>query len=393
MKRTTIIDSLRVHKVIRSEFRSSKKTNYVGLAEEEFASLLGVKYAIGFVNGTATLHTALESLGIGAGDEVIVPPLTMSATCFSVLQANATPVFADVDPETWQISAQSVRTKITSRTKAIVTVALYGGVPDYKSLQAVAPDIPLIEDNAQALGSLYFGEHIGRFGRFSSYSFQSSKHISSGEGGMLLTNSDLLADTARRIQSLGYIAVGAKSGKISKEKIQSPDYERHEILGWNYRMPELIGAAILGQVTRARKLWERRIEVANHIIEIAHKSNLLKAQGIHPGVDHSYWACPFLLDTSKVDWNTFRNTFRDFGGKGIYSAWKVNYLEPVFRSRSFLGRENMISEANSLSYQEGECPISEEIQPKVLAFRTNEWTKQALKSQTDALEKTLRFFD
>ena len=239
MKRVGRLEARLVREVLESEFRSSKSVGMLARAEQAFSELLGVEHSIGCVNGTATLHIALEALGVGAGDEVIVPSLTMSATCFSVLQSNATPIFADVDRDTWQIDPESVRSLITSRTKAIMTVALYGGSPDYSRLLEVAGPIPLIEDNAEALGSTYEGRPLGSFGTFSSYSFQASKHLSAGEGGMVCTNDSLLAEEARLVQTLGYAAVrNSSTRKIPKSVIQNPAYLRHESLGWNYRMPE-----------------------------------------------------------------------------------------------------------------------------------------------------------
>ena len=189
MQRISNLEKSYVLEVLESEFRGSKATGMVGRAEKAFSQVFDMKFSMGFVNGTGTLHTALEALGIGPGDEVIVPPLTMSATAFSVLQANATPVFADVDPLTFQIDSKSIADRLTSRTRAVMTVALYGGSPDYDSILSVIGDIPLIEDNAEAFGTKYHGREIGSFGIFSSYSFQSSKHLTAGEGGMLCTNS------------------------------------------------------------------------------------------------------------------------------------------------------------------------------------------------------------
>jgi len=137
--------------VLETDFRSSKGAAMMNRLEESFAKRFGTEYAIAFVNGTATMHAALEARGIRAGDEVIVPPLTMSATTFAVLQANATPIFADVDPLTYQISAESIAERITPRTKAIITVALYGLSPDMDAIMSLAKehDLFVIEDNAE----------------------------------------------------------------------------------------------------------------------------------------------------------------------------------------------------------------------------------------------------
>lgn len=393
MKRVGRIELKYLKQVLKSEFRSSKSVGMVSKLENRFANFIGTKYAIGFVNGTATLHTSLEALGIGPGDEVIVPPLTMSATAFSVLQTGATPIFADVDLETFQISPKAIANKISKNTKAIMTVSLYGGSPDYCEINKNVGSIPIIEDNAESIGATYNNQNLGTFGLVSSYSFQSSKHITAGEGGMICTNSLEIADRVRKIQSLGYSAVGATVQKIDKKVIQNPSYERHEILGWNYRMSELTAAVVLGQLEHAQELIATRIETGNQIYEIASKFEWLKTQKTYKNSNHSFWAAPILLDRQDISWEKFRDKFMENGGKGIYAAWKLSYLEPVFRDRKFLNREKKISAAVLKTYKEGLCKNAEYLQPKILAFRTNEWSKKQRTTQLKALEKTLKYFD
>jgi perosamine synthetase len=392
MRRIGRLESKYVKQVLKSEFRSSKATNMVYKAEKNFSNYVGSKFAIGFVNGTATLHTALEALGIKSGDEVIVPPLTMAATCFAVLQANATPIFADVDTETWQISPESVKKKITNKTKAVISVALYGGSPDYINLKNSIGDIPLIEDNAEAIGTTYQGQSIGNFGEFSSYSFQSSKHLTAGEGGMLCTNSLELADRARKIQSLGYKGVSSNQGKILKSEIQNPNYQRHEILGWNYRMSEIVAALVLGQTQRANSLVNIRKKAAFEISYIIKNCDWLKPQGIYPNSTHSYWAYPVLLQRNDITWELFVEKFKFFGGKGIYAAWLLNYNEPLFTNSNLLNRDEFIIPEIFKEYKKGNCPNAEYLQPKILAFRTNEWSKKSLQVQCSALNQTIKYF-
>ena len=392
MKRISKIEEKYVREVLKSEFRSSKATNMVSRAEAAFANATDSKFAIGFTNGTATLHAALEAIGIEPGDEVIVPPLTMAATCMAVLQANATPIFADVDLKTWQISAESIARNISDRTKAIITVALYGGSPDYYAIKSVSKGIPIIEDNAEAIGTKYDGKLIGNFGDFSSYSFQSSKHLSSGEGGMLCLNSTEIANKVRRIQSLGYKGLSAEQGKILKSDIQNPEYERHESLGWNYRMSDITAAVVLGQTERLDELIKVRMKSAHILAEAVADYNWIKPQGIYDNSTHSYWAFPVTIERKDVSWGDFSNKFREFGGKGIYAAWKLNYKEPMFQNLNLLGREHFISAENCLKYLQDLCPNAENLQPKILAFRTNEWHDKAARSQQKSLIETLRFF-
>ena len=249
-----------VEEVLSMEFRTSAHSVMTRRLEEAFAKKFDSKYAVAFCNGTATLHIALEAVGVGMGDEVIVPPLTMSSTTFGVLHANATPVFADVDPDTFQISAESIEKCITPRTKAIVVVSLFGLAPDFDAINAIAKKhgLAVIEDDAQCFLGKYKGKTVGTLGDIASFSFQSSKHITSGEGGMLITQSEELADKIRKYSCLGYAGVSTTQGKIAKTDIQNPDYSRHVSLGWNYRLSDVCSAVALGQLEHIDELVEMR---------------------------------------------------------------------------------------------------------------------------------------
>ena len=201
--------------VISYQFRTSKGATMMGRLEAAFAKRFGSKYAIAFVNGTATMHAALEAHGIGPGDEVIVPPLTMSATTFAVLQANATPVFADVDPDTFQISVDSIINNISEKTRAIITVALYGLSPDMDPIIKLAKSkgIFVIEDNAECFLGKYKSRMVGTLGDCASFSFQSSKHLTSGEGGIIITDN---LDLAERIRKFRVNQHGSSSSRHDK---------------------------------------------------------------------------------------------------------------------------------------------------------------------------------
>ncbi|MBE0613481.1 MAG: DegT/DnrJ/EryC1/StrS family aminotransferase [Burkholderiales bacterium] len=381
--------------VLDSEFRSSRGSTMMRRFEEAFSERFGTKYAISFVNGTTTLHAALEAWGIGPGDEVIVPPLTMSATTFAVLQANATPVFADVDPETFQIAPDSIEAKITSKTRAIITVALYGLSPDMDPIMDLARkhDLLVIEDNAQCFLGTYKGRIAGTLGHCASFSLQSSKHLTSGEGGIVITNDLELAEQMRRVQSLGYAGVSATKGKITKRDIQDPDYSRHVTLGWNYRMGELCCAVALAQVENIDSLVGKRIEVArlfNQAIE--GYEDWFIPQKVGNDYAHSYYTWVARLEKPDIAWHQFRDRFVELGGDGIYAAWQLTYLEPMFKEMRLLGRENFISIENKSNYREGICPVAERLQPRLAQFKTNYWNIDDAKRQAEVLSKTLASF-
>ena len=270
MNRIGQLETSYVLEVLRSQFSTSSGSKFSSKLEKAFSSLYDDYNSISFINGTATMHAVLEALNIGPGDEVIVPPLTMSATTFAVLQCNATPIFADVDPDTFLIDTASISRLITAQTKAIITVALYGLSPDMDPIVELAESksIFVLEDNAECFLGYYKDRLVGTLGHASSFSFQSSKHLTSGEGGLVLTRDLDLADKVRRVQSLGYAGVSAKTSKISKSDIQSPSYSRHLTMGWNYRMPELCAAVALAQVERIKELVSIRIQSAQLLLDV-----------------------------------------------------------------------------------------------------------------------------
>ncbi len=384
-----------LQKVLSTEFRSSMGSVMTTRLEKAFADYFGCRYAISHINGTATMHSLLEAKGIGIGDEVIVPPLTMSSTSFAVLQANATPVFADIDPDTFLIDPKSIESRITEKTKAIITVSLYGLSPDMDRIMEIANAHKLfvIEDNAECLGGSYKGRKVGTLGHAASYSFQSSKHLTSGEGGMVITNDLELAENVRRVSSLGYAGVGAEKGKITRKDIQDPDYSRHLMMGWNYRMPELCAAVALAQLENMKDLIETRKKSAALFNEVIKSCNWLIPQKVENGYENTYWTFAVRLDHPRVDWNTFRDEFQKNGGDGIYAAWKLTYLEPMLVNRKLLGREALMSKKNLEMYKPGLCPVAERVQPKLLQFKTNYWNYDKCIEQAAILEKTVAKLD
>ena len=384
-----------VQEVLRTEFRSSSGSTFMRRFEESFAKRFNSTYAISFVNGTATMHAALEAMDVGPGDEVIVPPLTMSATTFAVLQANATPVFADVDPETFQIDPASIAARITPRTKAIITVALYGLSPDMDAIMALAEQygLKVIEDNAECFLGEYKGRLVGTLGHCSSFSFQSSKHLTSGEGGIILTEDRELAENIRKVQSLGYSGVGATKARITKKDIQDPDYSRHVTMGWNYRMPELCCAVALAQTENIDTLVQRRIDVANIFSEATREfHDWFVPQKTSPEYVNSYWTWVCRNEHPSVSWHTLRGAFLESGGHGVYAAWKLTYLEPMFEKLTLLGRERFISAENIAQYKPGLCPVAERLQKRLMQFKTNYWEISQAYVQAEILHKTLKQF-
>lgn len=387
MDRITDLEIKYVTEVLRNQFRNSRYGSAIQRLEEQFAATFGVQYAIAQVNGTATLHSALAAAGVRAGDEVIVPPLTMMSTTFAVLYCNAVPVFADVNAATFTIDPEQVERCITDKTKAIITVSLLGLSPDMDPIMELARKHKLIvvEDNAQCYLGSYRNRLVGTTGHMASFSFQISKHLTCGEGGMLITNDERLAENARRFGTLGYASVGSSSSeaKVGRESIQDPQFERHVMLGWNYRMPEPSAAIALAQTERMRELVEQRVKVAN-LYACAHEGcRWLVPQSVPSGSRHSWWTYALRLENEGISWRNFRSKYMELGGDGIYAAWQLSYLEPVLRGKTL----------RSQTLARGLCPVAESLQSKLLLFKCNYMDLDVAAHKAEALAKTIAFFN
>lgn len=375
---------------ISREFGTSQNSYYNNLLEKEYAKKVCCDYAIGHINGTATMHTALVALGVKAGDEIIVPPLTMSSTSIAVLHNGSIPVYADVDKETFNISAEAIEKCITSKTKAVISVSLYGLPADYDKILAICKkhNLYLIEDNAECFLGTYNGKVVGQFGDFGSFSFQASKHLTCGEGGMLVCRDLELANKARQFNTLGYAGVSATKGKISRNDIQDPNYSRHVAFGFNYRMSELQAAVALGQLERSDELVNQRIKAAKIFEEAVTGCDFLVPQKTPSNCTNSYWAYAMTLKTDKpeTDWYKFRDLFQKNGGDGYYAAWKLSYEEPYF--------QNDVQKSPCVwqKYEKGLCPNAEYLQPRMIQLKTNYWNLSEAENQAEILSKTIKEF-
>lgn len=388
MDRLSELERTYLLEAFENAFETSKNNMFNQKLEEQFAKTFNQSFGIGHANGTASMHSALLALGVGRGDEVIVPSITMASPALTVLQAGADPVFADVDRDQFTIDPAAVKALITEKTKAVIAVSIYGLACDYDALLAILDPlgIPLIEDNAQCFLGTYKGKRVGEFGTFASYSFQASKHMTCGSGGMLITRDADLADRARQAAVLGY-PVGGKSSKLKMTDVQDPRYQRHEVLGWNYRMSELQAAVALGQLERLEELVAVRVRSAERFIEAVAGLGVFKTQQVPDHMTHTYWCCPLLLesDAPARDWFTFRDMFRANGGDGYYAGWLPNYLEPLFQN-------GLDPSHHRQRFAPGLCQTAEWLQPRLKQFKTNYWDEERGKRQAEILHQTTQEF-
>jgi perosamine synthetase len=254
--------------------------------EQAFARYVDVKHAVSLPSCTSAIHLSLLALGVGPGDEVIVPDCTWIASAAPISYVGATPVFADIDPRNWCLSAESFAACITERTKAAIPVDLYGNMPDMDSLLNVARDnrVPVIEDAAEAVGAAYRGRAAGSFGDTGVFSFHGSKTLTTGEGGMLVTDRE---DVLERVLVL------RDHGRRPGDKM----FYNHEV-AFKYKMSSLQAALGLAQLERIEELMARKRETFRWYQEELDGVGQLRLNPDIPHVQSSYWMVTALFDRS-----------------------------------------------------------------------------------------------
>ena len=256
----------------------SSSGKYVTAFEQSFAEYCGVRHGIAVTNGTVALHLALVALGIGPGDEVIIPDFTMMASALAVCYTGATPVFVDADEATWNIRADDIAAKITPRTRAIMPVHIFGNPCDMRSIQAVADEhgCSLLEDAAEAHGATFQDKKAGALSRVAAFSFFANKNITTGEGGMVVTNDEELAARCRYYKNLCF-------------PLDAPRNYMHEDIGFNYRMSNLHAAIGLAQVERADYYCEQRVKNGLFYRELLSSIPGIRLQQDQPHGKNVFW--------------------------------------------------------------------------------------------------------
>ena len=386
-----------IKKVLNSENWSATTGNWNQALEGAFAKRIGTKYAISMNSGTSTLHAALEAVGVGPGDEVISPALTVIMDSTATIHANAVPVYADINAATFTIDPKDVVSKITDKTKAIIPVSLYGLPPDYDPIIKIAKkyDLAIIEDNAQCFLSTYKGRMTGTIGDMASYSFENTKHLSCGEGGILITNDEQYAESARKIGGHGFKNLKSSEGRVrlNQDVFQNPNYKRHDTLGWNYRLSEFNAAIAMAQLERIDELVKLRIDSAHIFMEEMKQCDYLIPQKTPNGYTNSYYTLGVVYDGLErigVTWEEFRKAYINAGGDGIYGAWAVPYLEPVIAERKFVDRCPWVYQ--DVHFHPGLCPVAEQVQPLLMQFKTNYRDLNLARKKAEILSQVIEKF-
>ena len=255
----------------------------VSLFESEFARYLDVKHAAAVPHGTSALHLAMHALGLGPGDEVIVPEATWVASAAPIVYLGATPVFADIDRDTWCMDPASLERCITSRTRAIVTVDLYGSIPDMSAIGAVANGIPIIEDAAQAVGATWHSAPAGTLGDIGVFSFHGTKTITTGEGGMLVTNRNDVFERVSAMRDHG------RTGSNHR-------YFTTDEIGFKYRMSSLQAAFGRAQLARIDELLDKKKRIFGWYAERLASLPGVRLNCERPEVTNTFWMVTAVVD-------------------------------------------------------------------------------------------------
>lgn len=383
-----------IEEVLSSGFASSTSGSMNTRLEKAFASKMGRNFCITFNSGTTTLHAALMALGVGYGDEVIIPALTVISCMNAVLYCNAVPIFADVDLNTFLIDTEDIKRKITPKTKAIMPVHLYGATCDMTEIMKIAKEynLAVVEDCAQNYLGQHKGKYAGTFGDVGSWSFENSKHLTTGDGGIIACDDEELGDKIRKLNCQGYKNCTAVSGKIriGKDIFQDPEYKRHSILGYMYRLPEVCAAMGLAQLEKIEWFVGLRQSAAHYYLSAIMDSgvNWLVPQHI-PRLDtSSYYTYACKLKNSDINWKDFREKYKELSGDGIYAAWTLLYKEGSTEDvkRYMKSLKLPTNTFNTV------CPNAEKIQPQLMQFPTNMKDTDEMKKCAEALYKTIIYF-
>jgi len=310
---------------------------YVDRFEREFANYLGCKYAVAVMNGTAALHVAVLAIEVEPGDEVIVPSFTFVATANCVLYVGAKPVFVDIEPNTYNINPEKLKEAISAKTKAIIPMHYAGQTANMDAILEIAEkhDLHVIEDAAEAHGATYNNRMAGTMGEIGCFSFYPNKNMTTGEGGMIVTDNKEMAEKAHLLRNHG----------------QDSTYH-HVTIGYNYRMTDLQAALGISQLKKLDWILQKKQEAADYYEELLSDANSVKTPYIMQHAIHTY-----MFYTIKFVGKQERDrVMQHLNGKSIETriAFPPIHLQPFYKAL--------------YGYEEGSLPVTEECANKVLSL-------------------------
>lgn len=367
--------------------------------EKEWAEHFGVKHAISVNSATSGLYCACGAVGLNPEDEVIVSPYTMTASATGPLLYNAIPVFADIEEEHFCLDPDSIEERITEKTKAIIVVDIFGQPYDADKINAIAKkhNLYVIEDTAQAPGAKYKGKFAGTLGDIGVYSLNYHKHIHCGEGGIIVTNDDELAERLRLIRNHAEAVVEAKGVK-----------NLNNMLGFNYRMTEIEAAIAREQLKKLDRLLKERQENVRYLSEKLKEIPVIEVPSVREGCEHVYYVHPlkYKEEVTGVSREKFIEAvkaelmpieMREAEGVSIGCGYvRPLYLQPIFQEKIAYGDKGYPFTESKVSYEKGICPVCEKLHFKTLFFHELMrpfMTKEDLDDVVKAFQKVYEHVD
>lgn len=329
--------------------------------ERASAAYFGVKHAVTVNSATSGLIAAVGAIGIEPGDEVIVSPWTMCASATAILHWNAIPVFADIEPETFNLDPKSVEANITPYTKAIMAVDIFGHSADMDALMAIAAKhgLKVISDAAQAPGALYKDKYAGTLAHVGSYSLNYHKHIHTGEGGILVTDDDEIAERLQLIRNHAEAVVGGKGVT-----------NLANMIGYNFRLGEIECAIGIEQLKKLGKFVATRQHAAERLTQGLKGLSGLRTPVLKPSCTHAYYVYPMVLDVSSL--NVSRDRICEAliaeGVDGLGPRYVNLHMLPMYQQKIAYGSQGFPWTSDichrDVDYRHGICPVAEELQEK-----------------------------
>jgi perosamine synthetase len=345
---------------------TSTKGAFVKRLEEDFAREIGAKHVYACSSGTAAVHTAIAALDPEPGDEVVTSPITDMGALTPILYQGAIPVFAEVDPKTWNVTAKTIEAALSERTKAVVVTHLFGNPCEMDEIMSLSESrgIPVIEDCAQAFLARHRDRFVGTIGKISCFSLQQGKHITTGEGGLVATNDNGLA---RRMNL--FINKGWGYGDVN------PD---HYFLALNYRMSELQGAVAVAQLPKLGQAVQKRIAAAQHLTRKLAGLPGVETPRVHSGRIHTYWKYCLRVDGEVIPGGC-EALGKELKARQIFCTpryiQKPAFMCKVFQDQKTFGNSRFpfsLARPEALRYEESRFPLTHQALRNVLVLPWNE---------------------
>ena len=378
-------NELKYLKEVLENSESVRQNSFTDRLEQAFKKKFNVKYTIAANSGASVLHAAMQAVGVKPGDEIITSPYSVLWDAGIAIIMGAKVKFADVKYGTHNINPEKIEKLITKKTKAIVSVSYHGLPCDIDEIAKIGKKhkIPIIEDNAQSMLAKYKGRFVGVDADISMLSFERTKHITSHEGGILLTNNEEYALKARKFAGGGFKNLSADKSKLASIiplVFQSPDYKRHDYLGLNYRISEFCAAVALAQFERVEEKVKLRRDIANLYRELFFKVTQFEPQENPESYVHSYFTYAVKSPFNNLkEWKNFYNYHTKNGGDAFYAMMSPVYSESVMKS---LGYDKW----------KKQCPITEKIQPRSILFKTNYRSVEEAKNFIEKLKLNIETY-